>query len=482
MATSQQRNERADRTEENLRNEHSEHTSIYEEIPFGVWMCGRDGGLCYASESFLALLGMSMEEAQGFGWTRRIENPESVERWKECVRDERDWDDEHQIRDSEGKVRTMLARGHAVRDESGSAERWIGIHVDITERKRAEQRVKDARNFAEGIIATVPDPLLVLDADHRVTTVNPAFCRQFKNEKEDSEGKLLQELGNGQWNIPAVHKLLEEVLQENASFEGYEMEHDFPTIGPKIMLVNGRRLQIEGGATEMILLAIRDITEERQAADRLRVVQEAQTIEHERQRFAKRLHDHIQQLLVAGKMQISMAQRHVSDEPTQGKLKTAQELLEEAIRASRDLAVELVPPVLSESGLRAALHWLADWMQEKHELAVQIEAAPDLVVEDQEISLLVFDVIRELLLNVVKHADVDSATLEVLRIDGDLQVMVSDCGKGFDLEEQTTEGGPVAGFGLSALRSRVRSLHGSLALKSARGKGTKVTVRVPLQP
>jgi|LSQX01.2.fsa_nt_gb PAS domain S-box-containing protein len=80
-------------------NERSQHGGIYEEIPFGVWMCDPDGGLRYASDAFLELLGMSMSKASGFGWIERIapDDTDSVERWKECVEQGTDWDDEHRI-------------------------------------------------------------------------------------------------------------------------------------------------------------------------------------------------------------------------------------------------------------------------------------------------------------------------------------------------------------------------------------------------
>jgi PAS domain S-box-containing protein len=127
--------------------------------------------------------------------------------------------------------------------------------------------IVDTAAFAECIVDTVREPLLVLDADLRVQTVNRSFCETFHVSPDASLGDLLYDLGNGQWNIPALRTLLEDVLPQNSQFNDYEVEHDFPDIGHRVMLLNGRRLYREGSDTELILLAIEDITERKYAGN-----------------------------------------------------------------------------------------------------------------------------------------------------------------------------------------------------------------------
>ena len=118
----------------------------------------------------------------------------------------------------------------------------------------------DRAEYAEGIIRTVRESLLVLNGDLKIVSANPSFYRTFQVTPEETEGKTLYDLGNGQWNIPALRKLLEELLPRNTQIEGFLMEHEFPVIGKRRMLLNARRIAQEASRKELILLAIEDIT------------------------------------------------------------------------------------------------------------------------------------------------------------------------------------------------------------------------------
>ncbi len=126
--------------------------------------------------------------------------------------------------------------------------------------------LREAKEFAEHIISTIPDGLLVLDANLRVQTANDSFYALFQVSPAETKGRLIYELGNGQWDIPELHALLEEVLPQNNVFTGYEVEHYFEGLGRRIMRLNGRYLD----HVQFILLAITDITEGKQAEEALR--------------------------------------------------------------------------------------------------------------------------------------------------------------------------------------------------------------------
>ena len=123
------------------------------------------------------------------------------------------------------------------------------------------QKLKDARELAESTIDTVREPLIVLDADLKVRSASRAFYQTFKVKPEETEGRFIYDLGNKQWNSPALRKLLEEIIPQNASFENYEVEHDFPGIGRRIMLLNARRIPRPPDKLRFVLLAFEDITE-----------------------------------------------------------------------------------------------------------------------------------------------------------------------------------------------------------------------------
>ncbi|OKP73704.1 hypothetical protein BTE77_22360 [Ensifer adhaerens] len=136
---------------------------------------------------------------------------------------------------------------------------------DITERRAAAEAVDDARLYAEAIVRTVRQPLIVLDAELRVVSANPAFYDLFKVLRKDTEGRLLYALGNGQWDVPALRMLLEEVLSKDQEVSDYEVEHEFREIGRRSMILNARKLSEGDGRDGLILLAIEDVTERREA-------------------------------------------------------------------------------------------------------------------------------------------------------------------------------------------------------------------------
>lgn len=126
--------------------------------------------------------------------------------------------------------------------------------IDIS----AQHLLGMAKNFAESIVNTVREPLLVLSGDLKVISANEAFYRTFQTAKADTENRPIYELGDGQWDIPRLRELLEKIIPRDSSFQDFEVEHDFPKIGKKTMILNARRLPAVGEHPHMILLAIED--------------------------------------------------------------------------------------------------------------------------------------------------------------------------------------------------------------------------------
>lgn len=123
------------------------------------------------------------------------------------------------------------------------------------------EMLTDSYNYAQAIIETIHEPLLVLDENFRIRSASKSFYKKFLVNEEKTEGKLLFELGNKQWDIPELHSLLEEVISKNENFNDFEVTHKFPHIGKKIMLLNARRMVRKIDHRQFILLAIDDITE-----------------------------------------------------------------------------------------------------------------------------------------------------------------------------------------------------------------------------
>ena len=183
------------------------------------------------------------------------------------------------VRDAEDVLRNLASKDREVRGMNG---RWFIVRimpyrtvanvidgvvvtfVDITAQKQAQQKLGDALGFADGIIETVREPLVVLDADLRVIRANGAFYRTFNVSSGMTEKKLIFELGNRQWNIPALRELLEKVLPENEQVRDFLVDHEFPGIGRRTMLLNAHRVATRDAKNSTILLAIEDITGRKQ--------------------------------------------------------------------------------------------------------------------------------------------------------------------------------------------------------------------------
>ncbi|RZK69343.1 MAG: PAS domain S-box protein, partial [Pedobacter sp.] len=169
-----------------------------------------------------------------------------------------------------------------VKDSSGNVTHFIGVQNDVTLRKNAEHdlrhqkafmekqvkertvALKESEAFLSSIIETVREGLLVLDPNFNVLSANYHFLKTFKVSLEETVGKELYQLGNNQWDMPKLRELLVKILPTNNPVVDFEVEHDFPHIGKKLMLLNAYRIELEGQFKDQILLAIEDITERKE--------------------------------------------------------------------------------------------------------------------------------------------------------------------------------------------------------------------------
>ena len=145
------------------------------------------------------------------------------------------------------------------------------LQAQIAECKRAEEVFEKAQEYTESIVETIREPLIVLTPDLRVISANRSFYETFHVAPKETEGQFLYSIGDHAWDIPSLRELLEEIIPRNTCFNDFEVDHVFPIIGRKRMLLNARRIHREGKGTEMILLAFEDITEQKQSEDALKI-------------------------------------------------------------------------------------------------------------------------------------------------------------------------------------------------------------------
>ncbi|MEX0887497.1 MAG: GAF domain-containing protein [Phycisphaeraceae bacterium] len=220
-------------------------------------------------------------------------------------------------------------------------------------------------------------------------------------------------------------------------------------------------------------------TEERAAQLRALALELTHAEQRERQRLARLLHDHLQQLLAASRMRVEVARQRRLEPVGEEPLNDILGLLDLAIDASRNLAAELSPPILFEQGLCPALHWLAQRMRRMHDLEVEVDTPRSVAVRDEAVRVFLFDAVRELLFNVVKHAGTRHAWVDVQFDDGHLCIAVDDAGA----EPGAPPAGPpvdAGGFGLATIRRRLEIWGGHFETGRSHHGGLHVGLRLPV--
>ena len=346
------------------------------------------------------------------------------------------------------------------------------------------------------------DGILILNAETgMIVDVNPFLVELLGISHETFLGKKVWQLGFLKDIVANEDKFAELQAQKYIRYEDLPLETaagrpiavEFVS---NVYLVNGHRV---------IQCNIRDITvrkrqeeELRQAKDELeqRVRERTEelalragqlqalsgelilTEQRERTRLAKVLHDHIQQLLVAAKFKVTALGRGGNDSVKQA-VGEAEGMIDECIAASRSLTAELSPYILHEAGLNAGLKWLASWMADKQGFSVDLDMEA-IRPPPEATKILLFESVRELLFNAVKHFHTRSARVGLETVDGSLHLVVSDQGVGFDPNARPLAGELGKGFGLFSIQERLELIGGQFEIASTPGKGSRFTLSVPV--
>jgi len=211
-------------------------------------------------------------------------------------------------------------------------------------------------------------------------------------------------------------------------------------------------------------------------------VELTQAEERERRRIAQVLHDGLQQLLVGATVHLEIMRQQKDPRSRLEALRRVEQLIQESNDVARGLSHELSPVALQHGNLGGALKWLAGWMTKNHRLTVRVEAEDVAAPVEDSVKVLLFQSVRELLFNVVKHAGVKRAKVRMTVTQEDqLEILVSDQGKGFDAARTTTGGETSAGLGLFSIRERLYLLGGRMEVESLSGRGSRFRLLAPLQ-
>jgi PAS domain S-box-containing protein len=322
---------------------------------------------------------------------------------------------------------------------------------------------------------------VVLDPQLKVRSANNTFYQIFNLKPQQVIQKHLYKIDKGRWDIPELRDLLEEILPKNTSFENYEFDYQKGKTGQIKLRLNARRIYRDAKKTELILLAIRDITLEKQHQQHLRDLTEQLLIAEEKQRqlVATALHDSIGQMLSYSKRELGAVSKFLPQEPKKTVDRVRKEI-NKAISQTRQLTTDLSPPTLHTFGLSAAIEEMLEELAQKNDVAFDFEGNNVHLPISKDFKILLYRSAKEILANIAKHAKAKKVSVEIGLNNEHGYITISDDGKGFDVRKLPEQVSKKRKFGLFSIRQRLDNIGGKLDIESKKNKGTKVQITVPL--
>ncbi len=468
--------------------------------------CDLEGNMTYGNPSFLKQWGFEdPEEFLGKPFWKFWLVKDRLDEIMRTLRSGESWFGEVKAVGKDGAIFDVQVSAAMVFDSEGNPFGLTSTSIDMTEHKRVVEALRESEEKFRSLVETTSDWIWEVDADGVYTYASPRVYDLLGYEPEevlgrkpfdfmppDESARILGELSG----IAKEPKAFVGIENVNIRKDGQRVvleSSGVPRLDARGNLLGyrgiDRNITYRKHAEKVLKMAHDDLelrvhertAELKKRAEQLtRLSSELTLAEHrERSRIAKILHDHIQQLLVGAKINQELLINSIS-KTTKSAAELVLDLINRAIKEMRSLNAELAPPVLNSGDLSASLKWLARWMHENQSFDVKLKSETSIVLDRKDLAVLLFQSIRELLFNALKHSGVKSAAVKMERQNGNLRVVISDQGVGFNAERAWNDAESDQKFGLISIRERLQYLGGRLEIESTPNAGSAISLIVPL--
>jgi len=359
--------------------------------------------------------------------------------------------------------------------------------VELNRRKRIEDMLRKGAERYRNLFVNSPLGIYRVNAEGRILMGNPTLIRMLGYSSFD---ELVSVGGKRRDYEPSyLRKKIKDRLEKEGRVRGFETKWRKRDKTSIFVRENAKAVRSPDGTLLYYEGTVEDITEQKKAEEKIKSYQKqlrslasdlSLAEERERRRIATMLHDHIGQILAISKIKLGALAQLIGNDESMNQLKEVRNHIEQAIQYTRSLTFELSPPILYDLGLEAALEWLAEQVREHQRINCMFEADAYPKPVSDEIRIVLFSAVRELLMNVTKHAQANVAKITIRRVNDSITVHVADNGIGFVPSKMSFYRDENKGFGLFSIRERLRHLSGQMEVRSGRGRGTRVILTAPL--
>lgn len=462
--------------------------------PGVIYTCRPSGdyGATFVSENITSQLGYEAHEfiEDSCFWADRIhpEDRPHVFAGLPDLFEKGHYTHEYRFLHKDGSYRWMHDKLKLIRDSEGNPLEIVGLWIDITDRKKMEEALRESEDKYRTIFENTGTAMIIVEEDTTISLANAEFEKLSGFSKKETEGKK-------SWTNFIVEEYLERMreyhrvrrIDPNAAPKNYESRFidrrgNFRDIFITVAMIPG---------TKKTVASILDITELKRAEETLRKSEEKLHFlssrfltaqEAERKRISIELHDESGQALIALKLHLSSIQRRLrkDQKALRDECESTQRDIDQIIENVRRLSQGLSPHILENLGLSATLRWLIDDFVKKY----NIDASIDLMDIDsffsQNVQIIMYRIFQEAITNIRKHAQATNISVAISKKDDSISFLIQDDGEGFDVKEAMVRNPTEKGLGLATMEERTRMLGGSFDVRSQVGRGTRISFTIPV--